>query len=1040
MNNEKRSLICSYLEKYLNLKFPTIEIKKDKLFICPFSSEHTDDSNQPTCKIYPSHGYKLKCLHESHSMNEGWLGDIFSIVKKVEPEMKELDDIDIGEYLIHLLDIQTDDEAQKTLAVYANSGFKLIPLQPNSKNPIEGVSWFKTMSDRLEQWQEWYNANLNLGLVLGKVSSVVAIDIDHPETFEKIKHLLGDTAIQTTSRGHHYLYNYDHEWMEGINHVNFRNKGYEMELRANNAYIVVSPSSVSGEKRTWNGNKIQKMSPELKEFLISLIDKPKETTEEAEKFDNTTLKGDLTGLEGRCNDFFVQMGGILRKKLPPKQTEYALLTFNKALKEPMPYSDIKRMMYQISKYNNYDKKELADEVFNHLKVVEQSTARDLQASLGYEKKDIEEVLQYLISEGKVLKSRSVYKAIKIVEWDENFISINKPLPFKVPYFDDIARFSDGSMIIIGSASGRGKCIANGLIATNRGFVDIRNIGKYRPDGVSSISSQLRIYSGNSKEKNYRKPNYFYKEKINHTIKIQTYYGFELEGTPEHPILTIDKNGHKKFTELQHLSINDNALIVIPDLYAKYHTHKNRKLIGMMESKFTSNKINKWNYSQDMNSYLAKLSGYIIGDGSIEKNCVKIYQNNLDKNCIKEIQSLCKNLCLPCKTTIKKNMTFLTIYSVDFVYFCKVKLFHKQPETKYCNLKSPERFIPTCILQSTKEEQIAFIEALFNCESSLTRTKRGGILQITMASKLLIDTLQMMLLNFGIISRKTLKKVKRYPNNNYWTLSLCEKSTFDFFNILNPIKYLKHNIKGYYQNNLKIKWIGNNQHIKNKQFRDKIIKIEHKHLEQYVYDFNIESKHYKTNNQFWSNGFVSHNTHVGCNFIKRFVDQGICPYLICTEADSKFGLISASLGLKVGDFKFKLVPDPSTIELEDNSVTIIDWLSAGSVDGGDYAKTEQMYKRFEEQLVKHKGLLIIFAQLKKETNSFYAETMSSFYASLMAKYCWSPIKNAKGEIYDYDSNNTYFKTEKIRDSKLNKQFITIPTYFDSDKKTIELRKK
>jgi hypothetical protein len=99
----------------------------------------------------------------------------------------------------------------------------------------------------------------------------------------------------------------------------------------------------------------------------------------------------------------------------------------------------------------------------------------------------------------------------------------------------------------------------------------------------------------------------------------------------------------------------------------------------------------------------------------------------------------------------------------------------------------------------------------------------------------------------------------------------------------------------------------------------------------------------------------------------------------------------------------------------------------------------MYRRFEEQLVKHKGLLIIFAQLKKENNSFYAETMSSFYASLMAKYCWSPIKNAKGEIYDYDSNNTYFKTEKIRDSKLNKQFITIPTYFDSDKKTIELRK-
>jgi hypothetical protein len=635
MNNEKRKLICTFLEKYLLKKFPTLEIKKDKLFSCPFFEEHSDGDSSPTCKIYSSHGYKLKCMHPSHSEHD--LGDIFSIVRKVEPDMADLDDTDIGEYLIHMLDIQTDDEVDKTLAVYANSGFKLIPLQPNSKNPIEGVSWKKTMSDDLTQWHEWYDAHLNLGLVLGKESGIVAIDIDSPETMAKISGLLGLTAVQKTFRGMHFIYANEPDF-DAINHVNFRSKGYEMELRANNAYIVVAPSSVQGEKRIWNGQKIQKMSPELKAFLLGLIDKPKEEiNSESEKMEGCTLKGDLEGLEGRCNDFFTQMGGVLRKKLPPKQTEYALLTFNKALKNPMAYADIKRMMYQISKYNNYDKKELAEEVFSHLKMVEQSNARDLQSSLGYEKKDIEQVLQYLISEGKVIKNRSVYKAIQIIEWDENFISINKPLTFKVPYFDDIAKFSDGSMIIIGAKSGAGK------------------------------------------------------------------------------------------------------------------------------------------------------------------------------------------------------------------------------------------------------------------------------------------------------------------------------------------------------------------------------------------------------------------SHLSCNFIKRFVDQGICPYLICTEADSKFGLISASLGLKVGDFKFKLVPDPSTVELEDNSVTIVDWLSAGSVDGGDYAKTEQMYRRFEEQLVKHKGLLIIFAQLKKENNSFYAETMSSFYASLMAKYCWSPIKNANGEIYDYDSNNTYFKTEKIRDSKLNKQFITIPTYFDSDKKTIELRK-
>ena len=70
MNNEKRKLICTFLEKYLLKKFPTLEIKKDKLFSCPFFEEHSDGDNSPTCKIYSSHGYKLKCMHPSHSEHD----------------------------------------------------------------------------------------------------------------------------------------------------------------------------------------------------------------------------------------------------------------------------------------------------------------------------------------------------------------------------------------------------------------------------------------------------------------------------------------------------------------------------------------------------------------------------------------------------------------------------------------------------------------------------------------------------------------------------------------------------------------------------------------------------------------------------------------------------------------------------------------------------------------------------------------------------------------------------------------------------------
>ncbi|MHA1789183.1 MAG: bifunctional DNA primase/polymerase [Candidatus Helarchaeota archaeon] len=630
MDSHTKKFIKSYLQKYLEYKNPSLKIGKKKIFECPFSYEHTDNDKKPSCQIYTK-GYNLKCYNPSH----GTIGNIFDVVRKYEEGMVNSSDDDIADYLIHLLDIQTEEKTNELLTKYHEKNWGLIALSPNSKNPVSGQSWVKNTSYDINEWNDWIINGLGLGLRLGEASQIVAIDIDDDKTQEKIEKYLGETLIQKTKRGRHYIYEYE-EFMKDIKHINFRNKGYDMELRANNAYVVIAPTLVDDVVREWNEKPIIKMPKELKELLLSLIDKPKEDeTQELEKLEDTKLNGDLKGLDGRCNDTFIQLGGVLRKKLPVKQTEYALLQFNKLLEKPMPYKDIKSMMYQIARYNNYDKKELAEEVFNHLKLIEQSTARDLQASLGYEKKDIEEVLKYLIDEGKVYKRGHIYKAMNVIDWEEDFMKVGKPISFKIPYFDDIARFDEGGIIIIGARSGRGK------------------------------------------------------------------------------------------------------------------------------------------------------------------------------------------------------------------------------------------------------------------------------------------------------------------------------------------------------------------------------------------------------------------THCACNFLKHFVDQGIKPYYVCTETGSKFGTISASLGLKVGDYYFKTVSDASLIELPDNGITILDWIKASD---SDYSKMDSIYQRLNDQLIKHKGFLIVMAQLKNENNSFYAESMTHFYASFVAKYNWTPIKNTNGEIYDWDSENTFFSTEKIRDSKDGKQYIKIPTHFNRKTKELKLRNK
>jgi len=637
MNKDLRNTIKSYVAEYLMYHFPQLKIKKTNLFSCPFKHEHEYNNGKDSCKIYPQFGYKVKCYHC------GELGNIFDIFRRLEPDMKNFTEKQIADYLIHLLDIKLNEQIDTLLEKYYNSGFYLIPLQPNSKNPVQGESWKKNITNDIKQWKEWVEAGLGLGLVCGKVSKVITIDIDTKEIPKEIKDIMNGTLIQETKKGWHILYEYD-ECFDYVNHQNFRRKGYEIDFRANNSYIVVAPTIVDDYTRTWNDKKICKIPDKLKKFLLELIDKDKsenknndeDEIQKAIDEENIELKGLIQ--EGSRDDELTKIGGIFRKQMNLPQVLSVLLFINKNFcKPPLSFNQVKKIAYSLNKYDTYDKKNLAKEILTHLKLesVRFANTSEISKSLGYTKKEIEDVLDYLVREQKVQKIGKQFKALNKIEWVDDFMDRGKPLEFTIPYFDKYARFRNGALIVIGGKSGKGK------------------------------------------------------------------------------------------------------------------------------------------------------------------------------------------------------------------------------------------------------------------------------------------------------------------------------------------------------------------------------------------------------------------TTLSCNFIKQFVDQGIKPYYISTEAGSNFDIISASLGLKEGDFylppKNKFI-DPFSIELEDNAVTIIDWLRPTD---SDYAKTDTLYEKINNQLTLHGGCVIAFAQMKNETE-MYAEQMIHAYASLVGKYYWSKHVNSKTKEITYDAENTYFRTEKIRDSKSGLQYINIPTFFNKETKLITLR--
>lgn len=633
LNSITKKQIESYLLKYLEETLPNFKIKKGQLFQCPFHSSHQIKNDLPSCTI--TDNYNLIC----HDPNCGNIGNIFIITRKLQPEFMKCTDEEIADYLINLLDIRTDDEVEKLLSMYAEKGFALFPLRKggqgnDSKKPVSGESWFKNISKDINQWREWTNAGLGLALAAGKASMVITIDVDSDKTELQLKDKFNPTMEQRTYRGKHRVYLYDNDF-DNVTHTNVRDRGYDMEIRVNHAYIAIAPTSAEGEKREWNNSPISPLSIELKEFLLSLIEKKNDLSEnliqDAIDKEDFGIKNGLTGLDGQCNDVWIKLGGILRKKLSIDGVQWALYNFNKLLAKPLLNKDIKAMTYQIAKYSNYDKKDLAEAIYDRLIKTDTANVRELKESLKQESKDIEDALRYLIQENRVLKQGRSYKPIVKVEWQTDFMSVGKKLQYEVPFFEKYNNFEDGSMIILGASTGIGK-------------------------------------------------------------------------------------------------------------------------------------------------------------------------------------------------------------------------------------------------------------------------------------------------------------------------STC-----------------------------------------------------------------------------------------ACNLIYEFVQKKVCPYYICTEAGSRFGIISAKLGLKENDFKFKILSDASTVELEDNVVTILDWLKPPN---SDYAKFDTIMERLNEQLVKHGGLLIVFMQLRKageREGQFFAPDLIGFYASLIATYNYEV--NTQGKK---DNLNTFFRTEKMRASKGGTQYVTIPIQYDPETYRIKER--
>jgi hypothetical protein len=151
--------------------------------------------------------------------------------------------------------------------------------------------------------------------------------------------------------------------------------------------------------------------------------------------------------EGNRNNFMIRLGGILKKELNLGQVCYTLDIINRHFCKPsLDPKDFRNLINQIDKYVTNDLTDTTSKVIAYLKLVGEATGRDIQEVLGEKKEIVDKVLAYLMREGLVLRKNRMYIAVKKADWKDTFPDLFPKVPFKVPYFDDVAHFNYGDLI------------------------------------------------------------------------------------------------------------------------------------------------------------------------------------------------------------------------------------------------------------------------------------------------------------------------------------------------------------------------------------------------------------------------------------------------------------------------------------------------------------------------------------------------------------------------------------------------------------------
>ncbi|MFL5801522.1 MAG: DNA polymerase I [Roseiflexaceae bacterium] len=344
-----------------------------------------------------------------------------------------------------------------------------------------------------------------------------------------------------------------------------------------------------------------------------------------------------------------------------------------------------------------------------------------------------------------------------------------------------------------------KCVAAGtLVNTNRGIISIEQLGNAEVGDVAALTCVV-AQEGHKQQA----ATGFYNGGVQPTIRITTERGYVLEATAQHRVRTLDAQGNYVWKRLDELVAGDYAALARGGML--FGTDRHFDIV------YTRRNDRKLRMPDRLTPSFARFLGYFIAEGNYRHGPTSstVVISNTDPTVLADLRRLSSDIfgALPAEAVDRNGVTSMQWHCSRLVEL----LLWLGIEGGAANKR-----IPDVIMQASYESVTEFLRAFYsipksfvNAHGCLRRAVLGsrfsvlvGLLYegdgsisksfISAASKsyTLIHQLQVLLLNFGIVSRIEHRDIPKY-GRHYKLLVIGRDSRTKFAEHIGFIIERKH---------------------------------------------------------------------------------------------------------------------------------------------------------------------------------------------------------------------------------------------------------